>query len=596
MSGGGLAVQDDPAAAVAALKAQGAPDEAIHAYLEQKYGAAVGAPTMPSGGLIHQNAQLPGGMARLKANVADQNAAEEGRHPAVTAALEAAEAPLAGVPGGAGAMSIARRLTTGTGTLADNQRAVNAETSGGGLAGTLGRGIGGLASSAVLPASGLQAGAILGGTDQLLNNDPTSGVGARLARGVAGAGAGALVGGAADRLMTTGRSLLVPSSTKQVLALQDARTAADQALDRPSYATATDQGKRYYVDLANREDAVNQGIQRGVAEAPKALPAPGQSAVAQQEARTGFANHDFTNGPPATLEQAAAHDFTATTPPTEPFHDSGLMQRDFTQERPVQLRAANDVHVRQEAGTGAAPPVSPTPSGPTGANAVTQALNAPTVAPYAKLARSFEQNQGADDATILRETYKLMSEAQGKKLALTTAGDFAAAPTAQLQSIGIAKQRLRDAAGDVMPDFDAAVDQHRILSGELSANRQGYGVGQKLLNGPPTAKQVGQLPKPNGTVPDAEMMLTRGVLKMTPTEAAQAARGLLASVKASGQGGSFNPLTGFRMLSSEPTNAALQQIDAQAGSRFKILNDAGTTLPSALQRALLSATQGATTP
>lgn len=562
----------DPLAQLKALKAAQAPPSDDP--LEQLKALKGGDPNAQ----LHADYQS----GKLRRDIANKNEAEQAQipdHPLATAGLEALETPLAGVPGGQGAMSIARRLTS-RGPLAEDQNAVNAETSGGGFAGTLGRGIGGLASSAVLPASGLKAGAILGGADQLLNNDPTSGVAGRLARGAGGALVGGAIGGAADRLLTAGRSALVPSATKQTLALQDARTAANQALDKPSYATAAEQGKRYYVDLSNREHEVANGINRGLSDLPKALPAPGQSAVAQQEARAGFANHDFTNGPAPTLEQAASRDFTATTPPSEPFHGSGLHQRDFTQERPVVQRAANDVSVRQSPAPQLPQPLTATPRA-TGANAITEALNSPTVAPYAKLARSFEQNQNADDATILRETYKLMSEAQGKKLALTSAGDFAAAPAAQLQSIGIAKQRLRDAAGDVMPDFDAAVDQHRILSGELSANKQGYGLGQKLQAGPPSAKQIGQLPKPNGLVPDPEMMLSRAVPQMTQPEAAQASRGLLASVKASGQGGSYNPLKAFGMLGSEPTNAALHTIDAKAGNH----------LPSAIQRAILALTQ-----
>ena len=78
----------------------------------------------------------------------------------------------------------------------------------------------------------------------------------------------------------------------------------------------------------------------------KALPAPGQSEITRQAAAEGLAGHDYTQGASPTLEQAAAHDFTATTPPTEPFRDNGLLQSDFTKERPVNLRAANDVNVR----------------------------------------------------------------------------------------------------------------------------------------------------------------------------------------------------------------------------------------------------------
>lgn len=578
---GTTATQDDPAAAVAALKAQGAPDEAIHAYLTQRYGAPVD--TGPDATVKGLHAAYQKGL--LPSIEQGKSADEASALPTKTGAvLETLETPLAGVPGGALAMSAARKLVDPSQSFASTQADVNRATSDT-PASILGRGIGAVATGGVLPASGLKAGAILGGADQALNNDPNSGLLNRALRAPVGALVGGGLGAATDRVLNAGRALFTPSATNQVLALQDARTAANKSLDQPSYATAADQGKRYFVDLGNREDAVNQALARGTAEAPKALPAPGQSTITQQEARTGFANHDFTNGPPQTLEQAAQHDFTNVTQPTEPFQGTGHLQADFTKERPVQLRAANDVNVRQpETPSGSAPP-STTPA-VSGATALRQTLSSPGIAPYANLARNFEQNAGANDYEIAAETHRLMSEAQNKKLALNSNGDFAAAASGQLQSIGAAKQRLRDAIGGVAPDFNAAVDQHRILSGELAANKQGYGLGQKILGGPPTAKQLAVPPKPNGTVPDPSYFLSRTLPQLTPAEAGQASRGLLASIKASGQGGSYNPFKAFGVLGSEPTNAALQTIDARAGN----------TLPSALQQAILSLAQAKETP
>ena len=60
-----------PEQAIAALKAQGAPDEAIHAYLEQRYGPATPA---ASSGPAPLSPQV---RARRAANRADLNAADQ---------------------------------------------------------------------------------------------------------------------------------------------------------------------------------------------------------------------------------------------------------------------------------------------------------------------------------------------------------------------------------------------------------------------------------------------------------------------------------------------------------------------------------------
>ncbi len=161
------------------------------------------------------NAQLhtdykSGKLRRDVASANEREAAAIPDNPLTTAVLEAATTPLAGVPGGSVAMSLARKGLTreSRSPLADIQQDVNRATSDIPYASALGRMVGGVATTGILPASGMKGGAILGGLDQFLNNDPNSGVGARLGRGVVGAGAGGVLGGVTDRLITGGRALI----------------------------------------------------------------------------------------------------------------------------------------------------------------------------------------------------------------------------------------------------------------------------------------------------------------------------------------------------------------------------------------------------
>lgn len=79
--------------------------------------------------------------------------------------------------------------------------------------------------------------------------------------------------------------------------------------------------------------------------------------------------------------------------------------------------------------------------------AIQQALAAPDIAPFVEVVKQSRTLQGADDATVLREAYKLMSERQGSlQNRIINANDFKAGTSLENKDIGAAKQQLLTAA------------------------------------------------------------------------------------------------------------------------------------------------------
>lgn len=77
---------------------------------------------------------------------------------------------------------------------------------------------------------------------------------------------------------------------------------------------------------------------------------------------------------------------------------------------------------------------------------VLDALNHPTVKPYAKEIRNSETFSGADDATVLREAFKLMSERQGMLAGRINNRDFKAGTSLEQRELSLAKERMLRAA------------------------------------------------------------------------------------------------------------------------------------------------------
>lgn len=81
-----------------------------------------------------------------------------------------------------------------------------------------------------IPKSPALTGALLGGTDQVLAADPDRDLLDRAWRGAAGAAVGGSVGAALDAVITKGRSVLAPSSSKVIQTLKGERKAATEPL------------------------------------------------------------------------------------------------------------------------------------------------------------------------------------------------------------------------------------------------------------------------------------------------------------------------------------------------------------------------------
>jgi hypothetical protein len=101
---------------------------------------------------------------------------------------------------------------------------------------------------------------------------------------------------------------------------------------------------------------------------------------------------------------------------------------------------------------------------------VTAALNNPTARGYADAAREAPSLAGADDATILHETYKRLGERQrGLEAQLENPANYKAGAAREVQDIELAKRQLLAAADQIMPGYRQAVQGHAQLAGEYDA-------------------------------------------------------------------------------------------------------------------------------
>ncbi len=104
--------------------------------------------------------------------------------------------------------------------------------------------------------------------------------------------------------------------------------------------------------------------------------------------------------------------------------------------------------------------------------AIQQALALPKVAPYVKAVRSADEFAKADDATVLREAYKLMSERQGMLEGRLSNSDFKAGTSLENRDIGAQKGALlaattRESSAVTPPVVPAANVSIRDASGRL---------------------------------------------------------------------------------------------------------------------------------
>lgn len=204
---------------------------------------------------------------------------------------------------------------------------------------------------------------------------------------------------------------------------------------------------------------------------------------------------------------------------------------------------------------------------------VVDALTAPDIAPYVEAVRGSRAFAGADDATLLREAYKLLSEHQSRLAnTMANATDFKAGTSLGNADVSLAKKQLLDAADAIMPSFRDAVAGHAAAAGERESFRAGADAAKRIANGSSVAAK-----KLETNSPEAFMA---SIKKMTPAQARAATEGLLARLNET-MGLTMNPLKGFGL----PKDAAavnrlapyLKALDEQAGNQIPSLFPASST-------------------
>lgn len=202
--------------------------------------------------------------------------------------------------------------------------------------------------------------------------------------------------------------------------------------------------------------------------------------------------------------------------------------------------------------------------------AVTAALNHPTVKPYAAEIRNSPLFQGADDATVLREAYKLMTEKQQTLASrVINSSDYKAGSALEKNEITQGKRQLLNAADNVMPSFRPAVYGHATAKGELDAFRQAAdATGRITRNASVAGKKLAQ------NSPESFMA---SILQMKQGEAHAAREGLLGRLKQR-SGLTVNPLKGFGIPKSihnvNQLAPYLDALDQQAGDHSGVLRRA----------------------
>lgn len=207
-----------------------------------------------------------------------------------------------------------------------------------------------------------------------------------------------------------------------------------------------------------------------------------------------------------------------------------------------------------DAATEGASAFGPTPP------AVHSALNASDVAPYVKAIRGSREFANADDPTVLREAYKLMSERQQLLKGRINAKDFSAGTDLEHRNIGLAKQELLSAADQVMPSFRPAVAQHAEMAGEREAFREGAGAAGRIARNNTVA--------PRNLEKNSPEAFAAKITDMNESTAKASREGVLGALKKN-QGLVRNTVTGKMNLNvlgpASRLAPYLRALDTQAG-------------------------------
>jgi len=447
--------------AIKAIRAQGGTDEDVIAYLK-----SVGAKEIGADHPAHPDYKAA---LRRASNAVDQANAEVSDHPLLSSVAEAASTPLAGVPGGSLLMSGARKLTTERRVpFSEIQGQVNRETSDT-PASALGRAIGTIAASSIMPKGGIAGGATFGGAEGLLNNsdDPTD-VASRLGKGAIGAGIGGTMGG-----LVSGGTALARTYAPRLLG--GTKTLGQNVVDREAARSAAT--KPLY-DAAEAE---------------------------------GNAAYDPNAGGVRDLSAFRRVAGLLDNPKIKPF--------------------ANEVRQAEKF-------AGPIPNGQIGGAAI----------------------GSPNDATTLREAYKLMGERQrALDSKLLNAADFPAGVSLAKSDLDILKSKLADAADPIMPSFRPANEAFAEHSAGIKDVQGASDAARRILGNVKVAgKKLGSASK--------EAFLG-DVAEMGPEEARNATEGVLGRAK----------------------QMTLRQTATRAPALLRALDQrSGQQLPNALQRALIA--------
>lgn len=176
------------------------------------------------------------------------------------------------------------------------------------------------------------------------------------------------------------------------------------------------------------------------------------------------------------------------------------------------IKAADEAAYGRAAAEGAMP--QPTPP------EVHQAFSDPDIAPYVEVIRNSRKFKGANDATVLQEAYKLMSERQGVLgTRVLNASDFKAGSSLENADIGLAKKQLLDASNNIMPSFRGAVQQHAEMAGNRGAFQKVSDAANRVIRG--TSVAAKQLDKRSPEAIQSE------IAEMTPGQATAGLTGAL---------------------------------------------------------------------
>lgn len=150
------------------------------------------------------------------------------------------------------------------------------------------------------------------------------------------------------------------------------------------------------------------------------------------------------------------------------------------------------------------------------------ALEREEVAPFAAMVKATKQFADADDATLLRETYKLMSRQQTGLARRLKEQGFDAKMQLEHDNLAAIKGELLDAADAVMPSFRKAVQSHAKARGGIEAVK----LGRKGAQGSIGKTYGGAHPETQS--PEA---LRERILKLPPEEQQAAIEGALGRLR-----------------------------------------------------------------